>query len=81
MLQYIPAMELISMFIRLETRVRLSGGNWQQLWKLYGIESNEIKCGKSGLSCSSIPAADSTLMTCVCVFVLTVLQNTKQTFA
>lgn len=45
------------MFIRLETEVRLSGGNWQQLWKLWGFESNEIKCSKSGLSYAFNPAA------------------------
>lgn len=62
-LRSIPLMELISMFIRLETEVKLSGGNWQQLWKLWGFESNEIKCSKSGLSYSSTPAANSTLRT------------------
>lgn len=30
---------------------------WQQLWKLWGFESNEIKCSKSGLSYSFNPAA------------------------
>lgn len=45
------------MFIRLETEFRLSGGNWQQLWKLWGFERNKIKCSKSGLSYSFNPAA------------------------
>lgn len=56
--QFIPLMELISMFIHLETKVKLSGGNWQQLWKIWGFEGNEIKCSKSGFSYSSNSVAN-----------------------
>lgn len=48
---------LITMCIRLEKEVKLSGANWQQLWKLFGFQCNEIKCSVSGLSYSSTLAA------------------------
>lgn len=73
---FIPAMELISMFIRLETGVKLSGGNWQQLWRLCRIESNEIKCGKKW---ALVPLHPSCRLHTQepCVFVLTLLQKNK----
>lgn len=47
--QFIPSVELISMFIHLETKVKLSGGNWQQLGKisrgLKAMKSSAMKVG------------------------------------
>lgn len=64
-LQFVPLMELISMFIRLEAGVKLSGGNWQQLWKLWEFECDEIKCSKSGLSHSNPAAKPNSQDLCV----------------
>lgn len=52
------------MFIRLETEVKLSGGNWQQLW---GFESNETKCSKSGLTPQLSTKLSGPQCVCVCV--------------
>lgn len=69
-------MGLISMFIHLETEVKLSGCNWQQLWKIWGFESNEIKWVLILLQLScQLNSHD--LCVSMCVVVLTVLQTHK----